>query len=141
MKKSEFEFTFSLKNCHRKRWQFKYKTIMQDSLFVVPSQTFRYLFEDLFIGHHSSAAVADTDSLLDFLSVFPAMVGYLAVWNHNVRFFADVAACHKSHLLLCKLESVMTEAVLIGKPVGDVILHFNLFSFTKKTVFILIIFF
>ena len=68
------------------RWQFKYKTIMQDSLFVVPSQTFRYLFEDLFIGHHSSAAVADTDSLLDFLSVFPAMVGYLAVWNHNVRF-------------------------------------------------------
>ena len=52
---------------------------MQDSLFVVPSQTFRYLFEDLFIGYHSSAAVADTDSLLDFLSVFPAMVGYLAV--------------------------------------------------------------
>ncbi len=82
-----------------------------------------------------------TDNILDFLSVFSSMVGYLAVWNHNVRFFADVAACHKSHLLLCKLESVMTEAVLIGKPVGDVILHFYLFSFTKKTVFILIIFF
>ena len=79
MKKVNSNSLFIKKNCHRKRWQFKYKTIMQDSLFVVPSQTFRYLFEDLFIGHHSSAAVADTDSLLDFLSVFPAIVGYLAV--------------------------------------------------------------
>ena len=138
MKKSEFEFTFLLKNCHRKRWQFKYKTIMQDSLFVVPSQTFRYLFEDLFIGHHSSAAVADTDSLLDFLSDFPAMIDYLAVWNHNVRFFADVAACHKSHLLLCKLESVIAIFVFIRKPVRNILQQF---SFAKIPVFILIIFF
>lgn len=117
------------------------KLSMQNSLFAVPSQTFKYLFEEFFIGHHSSAAVADTDSLLDFLSIFPAMIGYLAVWNLNVRFFADVTACHKSHLLLGKFESVMAESVLIGKPVGDVILYFNFFSFTKNPIFILVIFF
>lgn len=114
---------------------------MQDSLFVVPSQTFRYLFEDLFIGHHSSAAVADTDSLLDFLSVFPAMVGYLAVWNVNFRFFADVTTCHKSNLLSDKFKSFITVFVFITEPVRDIFPHFNFFSFTKIPVFILIIFF
>ena len=114
---------------------------MQNSLFAVPSHIFRYTIEDFLITHHGSAAVADTDSLLDFLSVFPAPIGYLAVWNLNVRFFADVTACHKSHLLLGKFESVMTESVLIGKPVGDVIQHFNFFSFTKNPIFTLVIFF
>ena len=78
--KSEFEFTFLLKKTAIiKGGSLNIKLSMKDSLFAVPSQTFRYLFQDFFIGHHSSAAVADTDSLLDFLSVFPAIVGYLAV--------------------------------------------------------------